>query len=87
MLEQQEIIARLRGDQPSRASNPIHYFILRARFNPQRHYEIYSFESTLAEDELTSIFDHDPQFIVDCIRAHGNKIYSDRETHDNKVKR
>jgi hypothetical protein len=54
---------------------------LRARVNSQRHYEIYTFNS--GDFELTDVenlFETDPQIIVNWIRAHGNKIYSDRVT-------
>jgi len=53
--------------------------ILRARYNSQRHYEIYIFESADIEyDTIKLMFDESPQFIVDLIRERGTEVYSDR---------
>ena len=52
---------------------------LRAQFNSQRHYEIYTFDS--GDHGLTQVrrmFETTPQAMVDFVRAHGTKIYSDR---------
>jgi hypothetical protein len=52
--------------------------MLRARFNNQRSYEIYSFETAdMDYDDVTDMFDNDTQVIVEAIRKNGNKIYSD----------
>ena len=65
---------------------PINQMMLRARFNPQRNYEIYTFgvEEDVTEDELREAFEKNPQFIVDHIRKNGDKIYSDRLTDSEK---
>jgi hypothetical protein len=52
--------------------------ILRARYNSQRHYEIYSFDSVLTEEDIKETFASDPQLMVDAIRNVGHEIYSDR---------
>ena len=75
--EQNRIMSVLR-DESVLHSNPIHYFLLRARFNTHRHYEIYRFESDLAEDEIRELFANDSQSIVDDIRRVGVSLYSDR---------
>ena len=52
---------------------------LRAQFNSQRHYEIYTFDSGdhgLAQ--VRRMFETTPQAMVDFVREHGTKIYSDR---------
>jgi hypothetical protein len=52
---------------------------LRAQFNSQRHYEIYTFDS--GEHGLTQVrgmFETTPQAMVDFVRENGTKIYSDR---------
>ena len=52
---------------------------LRAQFNSQRHYEIYTFDS--GEHGLTQVrrmFEATPPAMVDFVREHGTKIYSDR---------
>lgn len=53
---------------------------MRARFNSQRHYEIYSIavDSSITEEDLVEQFKTDPQGMAELIRARGNKIFSDR---------
>ena len=60
----------------------IQMMIIRAKANPQRHYEIYTFnaDDDLTEESIKSLFESSPQGIVDFIRANGQKIYSDRAT-------
>jgi hypothetical protein len=77
--EQENIIAVLK-DEPIQHTNPIQYMILRARYNHQRHYEIYVFDSELDEEDIRSMFESSPQVIVDAIREVGHKLYSDRVT-------
>ena len=52
--------------------------MMRARYNNQRSYEIYTF-TTLGMNykAVKDMFDNDPQVIVESIRENGNKIYSD----------
>jgi hypothetical protein len=58
---------------------PLQSMILRAKYNSQRHYEIYQFVTDgLDMDDVKSMFEDSPQFIVDHIRKNGSKIYSDR---------
>jgi hypothetical protein len=56
--------------------------LLRARYNPQRHYEIYSVDCSVEMDETwwREQWTHDPQGCADLIRERGNKLYSDRQT-------
>lgn len=77
--EKENMIAVLREERPLH-TNPIQYMILRAKFNQQRHYEIYAFESEIEEEDIRSLFEKTPQVIVDAIRSVGNKLYSDRKT-------
>lgn len=56
---------------------PLQMMIIRARANPQRHYEIYGFTSDESEKYVREIFQTEPQMIVDWIRENGAKIYSD----------
>jgi hypothetical protein len=81
--EQENIVNTLRGD-PVRHTNPIQMMILRARFNSQRHYEIYYFTSIMTEEEIRYAFQECPQTMVDAIRTHGEKVYSDR-VQDHRV--
>jgi hypothetical protein len=60
----------------------LHYLQMRARFNPQRNYEIYMVHTVdnITEQDLTEMFDDNPQGSADLIRVQGTKLYSDRET-------
>ncbi len=53
---------------------------LRARFNPQRCYEIYSVNTdySVTAEDMRTMFENDPQGSVDLIRKRGTKLYSDR---------
>ena len=55
---------------------------LRAKFNHQRHYEIYSVNTdwSITEKDMRSMFECDPQGSADLIRLRGKKLYSDRAT-------
>lgn len=58
---------------------------LRARYNMQRHYEIYIFnakEGITAED-IREMFEADPQSAADTIRRIGHCYYSDRREERN----
>ena len=59
---------------------PLNQMILRAKFNSQRHYEIYTFDSELSEQYIRKTFEDSPQVIADAIRNVGYKFYSDRAT-------
>lgn len=79
-LEYSQTIARLQGSTVPEDIN-LGYLKLRARANPQRHYEIYSFsaDDTITEQDLRDQFEHSPQSIVDLIRERGEQLYSNRE--------
>lgn len=53
---------------------------LRARFNPQRSYEIYSVNTdySVTAEDMRTMFENDPQGSADLVRKRGNKLYSDR---------
>lgn len=53
---------------------------LRAKFNSQRHYEIYTVlvDGTVTAQDLRDMFEQDPQGAAELIRARGNQMYSDR---------
>ena len=66
------------------ASPNLQTLILRAKYNSQRHYEIYLFDAdnSITEDDIRDLFKTNPQFIVDFIRKNGNPLYTDRhDTH------
>lgn len=63
-------------------SRAISMMQMRARFNPQRNYEIYYIVTTdgITEDSLRSYFDENPQGAAELIRERGTKLWSDRST-------
>lgn len=79
--EKYKIMSILKEEKhsPKPSGIPLQMMILRARYNPQRVYEIYEFTATLSFDEIKEQFDIDPQSIVEWIRKNGGKIYSDYE--------
>jgi hypothetical protein len=77
----------LKGEPAGKRPNPIplQMLIMRARYNSQRSYEIYSFKTDMSMNEVRKLFADDPQPIVDWIRKNGNKIYSDYVKSNSKV--
>lgn len=55
---------------------------LRAQYNPQRHYEIYFVDvaDEITTEDITEMFEADPQSAADTIRARGQCFYTDRVT-------
>lgn len=79
--EKEQVWAELSNqDPPARLQSVISHLMMRARANPQRHYEIYTMqvEYGVTEDDVREMFEQDPQGSADLIRHRGNKIYSDR---------
>lgn len=82
--EKEQVWAELSNqDPPARLQSVISHLMLRARANPQRHYEIYTMqvESGISEEDVREMFENDPQGSADLIRERGNQIYSDRVKH------
>ena len=79
-LDSEDTFNRLKGEKSNRFGQTLHMMTLRARMNPQRHYEIYSINVTtdMTEDLIREMFEDNPQGSADFIREHGFKIYSDR---------
>lgn len=75
----------------SKSENPLGRIIsmmtLRARFNPQRNYEIYAIDCdhSITGDQWRVMFDDNPQGMADLVREKGIKIYSDRSTTARKI--
>jgi hypothetical protein len=76
---------KLKGEQVSESAVPnYNHLLLRARFNSQRHYEIYSVEATdgITADDIREMFEANPQSAADTIRRRGHCLHSDRATND-----
>lgn len=71
--------SRLKGEEFIPRHNLFH-MRLRAQYNPQRHYEIYfiGVDDEIVEQDITEMFNNDPQMAADTIRARGECFYSDR---------
>lgn len=78
--------ALLKGTEPPKPPNIMHWQ-LRARYNSQRHYEIYIITATpgITEDDIREMFLANPQVAADTIRRIGNKVFSDRAREDQVV--
>ena len=69
-------------------SNPVNHIIstlvIRARYNSQRHYEIYAIEAHdgIKERDIETMFENNPQGAADLVRSIGYKLYSDRVSND-----
>lgn len=66
-------------DPPKRL--PVGLLIMRAKANPQRFPEIWTFQSELDEKTLTKYSTEYPQELADLIREHGTKVFA---THREK---
>lgn len=85
-LEHDAMIAGLK-DVPFKTPFNLTMMMMRARFNNQRSYEIYTFETTdIGYDEIKDMFENSPQVIVDAIRKNGNKIYSDYSAKETAIR-
>jgi hypothetical protein len=58
----------------------IEHWRLRARYNSQRHYEIYVVEAVdgITSEDIVDMFNADPQMAADTIRRLGHCYHSDR---------
>jgi len=82
-FHEQENTIRLLREQKS-INNPLNNIVrgllLRARFNGQRHYEIYAIDCTEDMDEefWRDQWQEYPQATAELIRERGHKLYCDR---------
>jgi hypothetical protein len=87
--EQEATWAVLNDEVPGR--NPligtVQHLILRARANPQRHYEIYSVscEEDMSVEDWRELWESTPQEMANLIRERGQKMYSDRASKRTQV--
>jgi hypothetical protein len=61
--------------------------LLRARMNSQRHYEIYTVQTStdISKDDMVRMFEENPQHMADLIRERGTRLYSDRNKTTTKI--
>lgn len=65
----------------------IQNMILRARFNEQRHYELYAIDCdhSIQKTDIEQMFETDPQTAADLFRSRGHRLYGNR-AEKNRVK-
>lgn len=58
----------------------LNHWALRARFNSQRHYEIWLIETELDIEagDIAKIFDNNPNHAANMVREHGTCFYNNR---------
>jgi hypothetical protein len=72
------------GQKKNPLNQLVHALTLRARFNSQRHYEIYAIDCDLELDQefWQERWEADPQWCADLVRKKGHMIHSDRANAD-----
>jgi len=79
--QQRRMWQKLKGEPVSETAIPNYqHLLLRARYNSQRHYEIYSVEATdgITAEDIREMFEANPQSAADTIRRRGHCLHSDR---------
>lgn len=68
-------------------SQMINGMSMRARFNPQRNYELYYIHTvkSITKDQFETMFEEDPQSAVELIRKRGQKLFSHRNTTERVI--
>jgi hypothetical protein len=76
-----------KSDSVQELAQIVNAIILRARYNPQRHYEVYtvSTDSSITKDDMIEMFNSDPQGSAELIRDRGFKLFSDRLDEKKRV--
>lgn len=79
--------ALLKGEKPPELP-AINHWALRARFNPQRNYEIYIITATpgIDEEDIRDMFERDPQGSADTIRRIGQSFWNGRDTKERAIR-
>ena len=77
----------LKGEEARSISPALRMAVLRARYNPQRFYEIYSITAVdgIKKSDIIEMFHTNPQTAAEIIREKGYKIYSDRATTEKVI--
>lgn len=82
--EPADITFAILANKPLPTVPKIMHWELRARYNSQRHYEIYIINATdgITTEDIRNMFEAGPQTAADTIRSIGHKYYSDRVNED-----
>ena len=86
--ERQSLMNTIAGKELTPAPVNLRAMTMRARFNPQRAYEIWSFntDESIDEDTLWEIAQENPQALVDMIRTNGKKLYANAKNIEARIK-
>jgi hypothetical protein len=86
--ERETFLNTIAGKELTKPPVNLQAMMMRARFNPQRHYEIWTFntEDSLDEETLWSYAEHNPQALADMIRNHGKKLYSNEKYTEPRIR-
>ena len=76
-----------RNEWVHKVNHMVGMMMMRARANPQRHYEIYSIntDAGITKQDMVNMFEDTPQTAADLIRERGNQLYSDRASKRDRV--
>jgi hypothetical protein len=70
------------AERPAPEKLPVGLLIMRAKANPQRFPEIWTFQSEVDIDTLIQYSNDTPQELADLIREHGTRVFV---THKEKA--
>ena len=86
--ERDTFLATIAGRDLKPAPVNLQAMMMRARFNPQRAYEIWTFntEESLDEDTLWRYAEETPQALVDMIRNRGKQLYANAKITEARIR-
>jgi len=86
--ERETFLNTIAGRDLTPAPVNLQAMMMRARFNPQRAYEIWTFNTVeeLDEEALWEIANEHPQALVDMIRRNGKQLYSNAELTEPRIR-
>lgn len=79
-LDQAKTWATLKDEKGPSLGSIVNAVMLRARYNSQRHYEVYTvtFSKDITDADIRKMFEENPQGMAELMRERGHKMYSDR---------
>jgi hypothetical protein len=79
-IEKHNAWAVLQNQETTKLGAIVQAVMMRARYNSQRHYEIYTVHVAdgITAEDIRTMFEESPQAAAELIRERGNKVYSDR---------
>ena len=85
--ERETFLNTIAGKELTPAPVSLHALTMRARFNPQRAYEIWTFntDENIDEETLWEIANETPQALVDMIRERGKKLYGNAKVTEPRI--